>query len=156
MGGTNGEIEAKELTGELQFIERVKNPNKELAKAGIDLKAASGGVIASFECGGANGSTGKGAGTGTLRELEGSVIGRVGTTENMVATNTTSYEVSAGAQAPEQFEGGLPDTLVTLVGLTKAVEPTTLVASEEVKSEEPIEIRAKICSTKKVCAPNAP
>ncbi len=154
VAGANGEIETKELTGELEFIERVVDPAHETGKVGVALKAASGTEIAGFECGGANEVTGKGSGSGTLREVEGSVIGRVSDTENMTQSNTTTYEVKGGGQVPEHFEGGLPDNLVTLVGLSKALEATTLAASEAITSEEPIEVRTKICSTKKVCAPN--
>ena len=152
---TNGEIEFKELDGELGYVQVVANPVREEEKVGIDLKAASGSTIASFECGGANETLGKGSGTGTLRELEGSVIGNVADTHNMTSSNTTIYQVTGGAQAPERFEDGIPDTLTTLVGLAKSAERTTLAATEAVSNEEPLEVRAKICSSKKSCSPAA-
>jgi hypothetical protein len=145
VGAANGEIETKELVGELGFIATTK------PKVGLDLKAASGSVLASFECGGASEMTGKGSGSGTPREIEGSVIGNVGNLNNMTTANTTSYEDKAGKQVPEKFQGGLKDTLTTLVGLAKTPEPTTFASLEEVKSEEAIEIRDKLCNTAKVC-----
>jgi hypothetical protein len=145
IGSPAGQIETKELAGELGFIEvRPK------AKVGVDLKAASGSQIAMFECGGA--VAGKGTGTGTLRELEGSVIGRAGNLNNMVSANSAAYEAKSGHQIPERFQGGAKDTLVTLVGAGKTAEPTTLVGLEEVTNEEPLEIRAKICNTSNVCS----
>ncbi len=155
IGAADGEIEVKELAGELGYVEVVPNPVRETEKVGIDLKAASSSTLASFECGGANEMLGKGTGTGTLREIEGSVIGNVSDTNNMTSTNTTTYGASGGAQVPEHFEDGIPDTLITLVGLTKAAEPTTLAATEAVTNEEPIEVRTKICSSKKSCSPAA-
>jgi hypothetical protein len=138
-GGANGQIEAKELAGELGFVAHTAKP-----KVGVDLKAASGSVMAAFECGGASEVTGKGTGTGTPRELEGSVIGNVKAINTMALKNALSYEASGGHQAPEHFEGGVRDTLTTLVGLQKTAEPTTLVALEEVKNEEPLEINTVV------------
>ncbi len=155
IGAADGEIEVKELAGELGYVEVVPNPVRETEKVGIDLKAASSSTLASFECGGANEMLGKGTGTGTLREIEGSVIGNVSDTNNMTSTNTTTYGASGGAQVPEHFEDGIPDTLITLVGLTKTAEPTTLAATETITNEEPIEVRTKICSSKKSCSPAA-
>jgi hypothetical protein len=140
IGAANGEIEAKELVGELGFIASGPKP-----KVGLDLKAASGAVMASFECGGASEVTGKGSGTGMPREIEGSVIGKLAKLDTMVTTNTTTYEAKAGHQVPESLQGGVKDTLTTLVGLTKTPEATTLATLEEVKSEEAIEVRDKLC-----------
>jgi hypothetical protein len=146
IGANNGEIEFKELTGRLGFIAAGSKP-----KVGIDLKAASGTALASFECGGANGVTGKGSGTGTLREIEGSVIGKVGKLNLMTRANTSAYEAKAAHQVPESFEGGPKDTLVTLVGVEKTAEPTTLAALEEVTNEEEIEVRDKLCNPATGC-----
>jgi hypothetical protein len=134
-GSLNGEIQANELAGELGFIKKTKN--KKGTKVGVDLKPASGSSLASFECGGANEVSGKGTGTGTARELEGSVIGRVATINTMTSTNTVTYAASGGAQATEQFEGGVKDTL-TMNG-----EPTTFAASEEVTNSEELEINTQ-------------
>jgi len=90
VGAANGEIESKELVGELGFIATAK------PKVGLDLKAGSGSVLASFECGGASEATGKGSGTGMPRELGGSVIGRGGILNSMTSTNSTTFEANAG------------------------------------------------------------
>jgi hypothetical protein len=138
-GSPNGEIVGNELAGELAFIHAARKK----AKVGVDLQGA-GGVLANFECGGASEGTGKGTGAGTPRELEGSVIGTLKPLNAMSAGNTLTYQVSAGAQVPEHFEGALPDTLTTLVGLEKTPEPTTLSASGELASEEAIEINTVV------------
>ena len=71
--------------------------------------------------------------------------------ETMLPKVKFHYVAKAGHQVPEAFQGGLKDILVTLVGPAKTPEPTTLVSLEEVKSEEAMEIRAKLCNTAKVC-----
>ena len=146
IGSSNGEIESKELTGELGFIKKGKT-----TQVGVDLKAASESDMAMFECGGANETTGKGTGKGRLRELQGSVIGKAAKLNAMVSENTTTYAVKKGKQVPEAFEGGVKDTLITVVGVEKAGEPTTLLTLEAIKNEEPIEIRDMICNPSLVC-----
>jgi alpha-tubulin suppressor-like RCC1 family protein len=137
-GSTNGEIKANELAGELGFIKHPKNKKgTKGAKVGLDLRPASASNLASFECGGANEVTGEGSGTGTARELEGSVIGRVANINAMTSTNTVTYEASGGQQSPEFFEGGVKDTL------RMNSEPTVFTASEEVKNSEELEINTK-------------
>jgi hypothetical protein len=136
VGSANGEIVANPLTGEFGSITMTETTGT----VGMDLTPASGAALASFECGGASEATGKGTGTGTARELVGSVIGKVTHIDIMGASNVITYEKSAGHQVPERFEGGLPDVLTTLVGLAKAPEPTTFTGTEEVKYEERLEI----------------
>jgi hypothetical protein len=138
-----GEIKA-ELTGKLGFIEGTK-------EVGIEYRPALGSRLTIFECGGANETTGKGTGKGRLRELQGSVIGKAAKLNAMVSENTTTYAVKKGKQVPEAFEGGVKDTLTTIVGLEKAGEPTTLLTLEAIKNEEPIEIRDLICNPSLVC-----
>jgi hypothetical protein len=138
-GSPNGEIVGDELAGEVAFIHAARKK----AKVGVDLQGA-GGVLANFECGGASTGTGKGTGAGTPRELEGSVIGTLKTLNAMSAGNALTYQVSAGHQVPEHFEGALPDTLTTLVGLEKTPEPTTLSASGELADEEAIEVNSVV------------
>lgn len=137
VGATRGEVIPNELAGELGYILAT-------TKVGLDLKPLSGSSLALFECGGANETTEVGMGTGTFRELQGSVIGRVKKLNTMLLENAVKYEAKKGVQIPEQFEGGAKDTLTTLVGLTeKTPEPTTLSALEEVTGEEEIEVKAK-------------
>jgi hypothetical protein len=139
-GAANGEIVADELAGEVAFIS--DKPKKPVV--GMNLQPASGSALANYECGGASEATGKGTGVGTARELIGSMIGKVATVNAMATGNATTYEETAGHQAPEHFEGGLSDVLTTLVGLDKAPEPTTFAGVEEVSSEEAIEINTVI------------
>jgi hypothetical protein len=136
-GAANGEISSTELVGELGFIVH----SKKKSQVGIDLKPASSVKVASFECGGANEVTGKGAGTGTTAELDGSVIGEVKTLDAMSSSNAVGYAASGGHQLPERFEGGFADTLITVIAGTP--KPTTLTSTQEVKNEEALEINTR-------------
>lgn len=137
IGNMRGEVTAQELTGEVGYI--VKN-----TQVGLDLKAKTGKAIAVFECGGASEvGVERGTGTGTLEELEGSVIGRVKKINRMVEENILTYKTSGGKQLPEMFEGGAKDTLIDNVGLTKTAEPMTLTAIATVINQERMEIKAR-------------
>jgi hypothetical protein len=137
VGNNRGEITAQELTGEVGYI--VAN-----TAVGLDLKAKNGKTIALFECGGASETpVERGTGLGTPAEVEGSVIGRVKKINRMVEENIVTFKTSGGKQVPEKFEGGVKDTLITNVGLTKTPEPTTLSAVVNVLNAEKIEIKAR-------------
>lgn len=58
---------------------------------------------------------------------------------------TDACTQKAGHQKPEQFEGGLKDTLVSSIvaGLEKSSEQTGLAATLTVTNEEPLEIKAR-------------
>jgi hypothetical protein len=132
-----GEVTAQELTGEIGYIVATKS-------VGLDLKAKTGSTIALFECGGASESpVERGTGTGTLMEIEGSVIGAIKKINVMTEENILTFKVSSGKQVPEMFEGGAKDTLITNVGIAKTAEPTTLKTVSEVTNEEALEIKAK-------------
>jgi hypothetical protein len=131
-----GEVTGQELTGELGYIAAPK-------QVGLDLKAKTAKTIALFECGGASEVGERGTGTGTLMEIEGSVIGRIKTINAMREENILTFKVKKGVQVPEMFEGGEKDTLVTNVGVTKTAEPTTLGTLVEVTNEEELEVKAK-------------
>jgi hypothetical protein len=128
-----GQIQTKPLKGELGFITTGEKPT-----VGWDLKPAEGTILAEFECA-----------KGTLDFLEGSVINQV--KKNRVNKMTEEfiliYSQAGGKQAPEQFEGGPKDTLtvklVTLLPPSESNEQLGLAEVEEVKNEEPLEIKAK-------------
>jgi hypothetical protein len=138
IGSFRGEVSTNELAGELGYIEHTTK-----TKVGLDLKAKTGTALALFECGGAAEVGEHGLGTGTLLEVEGSVIGRVKKINVMTEENLLTTTVKAGAQVPEAFEGGVKDTLTTLVGLTKTPAPSTFASVSEVANLEPLEIKAK-------------
>jgi hypothetical protein len=142
IGSFRGEVSTKELTGELGYIEHVGKKTK----VGLDLKPTTGKALAMFECGGAEETVPMveiGTGTGTLYEVEGSVIGRIKRLNRPVTENIVTYAVNSGAQVPEKFEGGVKDTLTLLAGLTKTAEPATLATIAEVESEEAIEVKSR-------------
>lgn len=137
-GNFRGEITASELSGELGYITAT-------SLTGMDVKPLSGSNLAAFECGGANEVTERGMGTGTSRELQGSVIGRVLKINRMTTEGVVKYTVNTkGVQVPEHLEGGTKDTLTTLVGLVeKTPEPTTFSALEGRTNAEPFEVKTK-------------
>jgi hypothetical protein len=139
-GSKLGELEATDLTGELQAISTTK---KGVVDPGVDLAGKL-----KFECEGGNETLNKGLGTGTTREVEGSVIGRVSSALNAMQTAfEVKDEVSGSTQVPESFEHGSTDTLTTVVtpflGTEKTSEPTLLTTTDQFKDEgeEQIEIR---------------
>ena len=138
--GTNGVINANELVGELGFISRAK-PKRPIV--GIDLKPASGSNLALFECGGANEPLGKSLGNGTTRELQGSVVGKIEPIDAMGSDLAVPFEAVGASQSPEALEGGVKDTLTTLVGMSKTAEATVLRGVWHLKSQEPLEVLAK-------------
>jgi hypothetical protein len=138
IGGFRGEVTMNELTGELGYIE-----HNGKTKVGLDIKPKIGKALVLFECGGASELTERGLGTGKLLEVEGSVIGRIKTINKPVEENIVTFTVKRGVQTPEEFEGGVKDTLVTLEGTTKTAQPTTFSGYAEETNEEPIEVKAR-------------
>jgi hypothetical protein len=63
----------------------------------------------------------------------------------MTTESTLTYKALAGKQVPEQFEGGVPDTLKldTLAGAEVHSEQVGLTAKLKSLGEEPLEIKAK-------------
>src|SRR5262245_35490265 len=133
-----GEVTTNELVGELGYIE-----NGAKTRVGVDVKPKVGNALATFECGGANELTERGMGTGTLLEVEGSAIGRIKYLNKPTEENLVTFTVKGGKQVPEQFEGGVKDTLTTLEGLTKTAEATTFSGFIEAEGAAPLEVKAK-------------
>jgi hypothetical protein len=141
-GSPEGEITFEELAGELGFISHPRP-----LKIGWDLHPKSGANLASFECGGEI-VAGKSTGTGTSRELQGSVIGVAGSLDRMGTVFTLVDEIKHGAQFPQRFEHGVVDTLTMQVGeklpgTGKTPFATLLRASSQLKGEEALEVLAK-------------
>jgi len=134
-----GEIETVGVEGEVGFIKGGATP-----RVGLDLKPAA---PITFECG-------TGPEVHTFLSLEGSVIGLIKPATSMRSFFRAFFTASHGIQNPEQFEGGVKDTL-TLQRTTAPAGPITeqagltIIGIEEVpkaliiENEEPIEIKAK-------------
>jgi len=132
VAAASGQIATNQLEGQLGFIRAGKK-----AIVGLDLKRE--GALATFEC------ASSAPGGKEVVTLEGSAIGAVKPIDRMSAQFTDTYTQKAGHQTPEQFEGGLKDTLVSSVvaGLEKSSEQTGLAATLTVTGEEPLEVKAK-------------
>ncbi len=130
-GAASGEIVSSALEGSLGFIKRGEKPI-----VGWDLKHEP--SLATFECG----SGGK-----LLASLEGSVIApiKASNIDKMFLEFSSKYTAAHGVQVPEQFEGGVKDTLsLALVsGVTKTTEQAGLVATYTTTNEELLEVKAK-------------
>jgi hypothetical protein len=135
VGSAVGEVKTMSLNGELGFINKTAIP----PAVGLDLKAATGEIAAAFECGGG------GHGTGTQVVLEGSVIGQIRPVNKMSPAFTVTYRTKAGKQFPEQFEGGVKDTLKTesIVGIEKTTEESRLTTLNTNTNEESMEVKGK-------------
>jgi hypothetical protein len=129
-----GEIETPlALEGELGFIVGGEKP-----RVGLDLKHSPN--IVTFECGKLPETT---IIHGTL---EGSVISYVLPIDRMATEVKQSYKGKEGKQIPQQFEGGVKDTLtLTLIsGLEKTTEESALKNKLVIdENEEPLEVKAK-------------
>jgi hypothetical protein len=134
-----GEIETVPIEAEIGFIQGGEKP-----KVGLDLKPAA---PITFDCGIFSEET------HALISVEGSVIGAIKPPNVMRATFKVLYTATNGKQIPEQFEGGVKDTLTLnkTVGLETTTEQAglTIIGIEEipkpliVENEEPMEIKAK-------------
>jgi hypothetical protein len=153
VGSPIGEVTTGEMLGELAFI---SHPTK--LKAGWNLKPASGSPLsstafASYECGATEvPGTGVSAGAGAPGEITGSVIGYVENLSKPAQETLVNYAIKKGVQFPEKFEGGVKDTLTTVVteklpGTGKQSLPTVLVTHLVLKNEEPLEVRGRCAGT---------
>jgi hypothetical protein len=129
-----GEIETPQpLEGELGFIVSGEKPI-----VGLDLKPKSPAtIVATFDC-------------GKLPEvfhgtIEGSVIAPIKRINHMGEEFLLTYKETASKQAPEQFEGGVKDTLSTklLIGAESTTQATGVKSAVTIPNEELLEIKAK-------------
>jgi hypothetical protein len=132
-GAAAGEVMASGLEGELGFIRAGAKPI-----VGLDLRHTV--DLASVECG-ASGAPGK-----ELILIEGSVIATVGKLDTMTATFTDAFAADGGRQRVRAFEGGVEDTPAAtfISGLERTTEAAGLEATATQRSEEPLEIKAKV------------
>jgi hypothetical protein len=128
------EIKTLPLEAELGFIKNEPT----VVQVGLDLKpTAPLTQLVTYECGSV---------TETAR-VEGSVIGQIKPIDKMTTeSNLIYFARRSGEQVPEQFEGGLKDTLSTT--FMSGIESTTAASSLTIKSEtghyaNPLEIKAK-------------
>jgi len=132
VAAASGQIVTNQLEGRLGFI-------RSGSKAIVGLDLAREGALATFEC------VSSAPGGKEVVTLEGSAIGMVKPIDRMSSHFTDAYTQKAGHQSPEQFEGGLKDTLTSSIvaGLEKSSEQTGLATTLTVTGEEPLEIKAK-------------
>lgn len=98
-GAPTGTVVTKSLAGEVGYI---SGKGTEHPVVGVDLRPETGLYEAEFECADLH-----------LR-VSGSVIGEVIVPlKTFTKTVTFKFRESGGKQHPEEFEGGLPDTLIT-------------------------------------------
>lgn len=126
---SQGEMRTSPLDGELEFINETNPANPVV---GLDLKpAASNADVVTFEC------------AGTSASIKGSVIAPITAIDKMGPTFKLKATAVEGKQAPEQFEGGLKDTL-TLAMSGSAEEQAGLTTTDTVVNEEPLEIKGAL------------
>lgn len=94
-----GEIKTNPLDGEVGYI------NKAKTEVGADLKPETGPYFAEFEC--------KESPFPLRLRTGGSVIGEVTPVNTLTKEATFHFREAGGHQLPEEFESGLPDTLIT-------------------------------------------
>jgi hypothetical protein len=94
-----GEIKTNPMEGEVGYI------NKANKEAGADLKPETGLYFAEFECGSGE--------EGLHVRVTGSVIGTIAPINKFSKEATFSFKETNGKQHPEEFEGGVKDTLIS-------------------------------------------
>lgn len=97
-----GEIKTNPLDGEVGYIEGAGTGHPVV---GADLKPESSPYFAEFEC--------KESPFPLRLRTGGSVIGEVTPVNTLTKEATFHFREAGGKQIPEEFEGGLPDTLIT-------------------------------------------
>jgi hypothetical protein len=123
-GAGAGEIRSGALEGKLGFISASSRV------VGLDLKPVAPALeVMSFKCGAAAFS------------VTGSVIGQLTRVDRMSSRIKLRYTAAGGEQVPQQFEGGVKDTLA-LVPSMGAAEPLGLAGTASIASESPLEIKA--------------
>ena len=122
-GAAAGEIKTEPLAGSIDFIKENEAPEK--PEVGLDLKAASGSNLVTFECGGASTS------------VSGSVIAPLTAVDKMSTSFKVAAKESGGTQSVEAFEAGAKDTL------SLGSEAGGLTAGETQTNEEPLEVKAE-------------
>ncbi len=135
-GPQEAEIETT-IPAEIGYIKAGEKP-----KVGLDLKPTA---PISFTCG-------LPPELPTVVSVEGSAIGLIKPPNSMRSAFKLTYTAPGGKQVPEQFEGGVKDTLTLkrITGLESATEQVglTIIGGEEkpkplvIENEEPIEIKA--------------
>jgi hypothetical protein len=127
-GAAAGEIRTNALSGGIDFIKENEAPVK--PEVGLDLKAASGSDLVSFDCG------------ARATAVSGSVIAGI----TVDVKPSTALKVKAtqagGKQSVEAFEEGAKDTL-TFTPSGGTPEAGGLTATETRTNEEPLEIKAE-------------
>jgi hypothetical protein len=120
-----GEIQLNELTGELGYT------NKATKAVGLDLKPASGELLATFNC----------PGDLINVKLKGSIIGRIVQTNKISKTGVLQYNASGSKQEFTKFEGGPTDALeISANGST--FERVAEAAEYKIAYSEGIEVKA--------------
>jgi 6-phosphogluconolactonase (cycloisomerase 2 family) len=128
-GSAEGEITTNALVGALGVV-LVSKEGPLKNKIGSDLKAAGGGLIAEFTCG------------GTPAKLRGAAIVEV-KANAMSATATLKYAAIKGIQKPTHFEGLANEILETSFG-TGPFEQTGLALTTIQTSDEKVEVNSVI------------
>jgi hypothetical protein len=129
-GAGTGEIVTSPLQGKLGFITDQVKEEGLVVSVGLDLAHEP--SLLTAECGSGKLSVAVG----------GSVIAPITSLEKMVTASTLKYKAAKGVQAPEQFEEGPKDTLMTSFGGEPA-GPSGLTATEKITNEEKLEVKGE-------------
>jgi hypothetical protein len=129
-GAATGEVVTGALAAELGLIHSEFKEGVASTSAGLDLKRQP--SLLNAECG---------AGKVSL-SVTGSVIGQITPVDKMTSAFTLKFSQSAGKQVPEQFEGGVKDTLTVHLG--SGTEAAGLASSSKLANEEKLAVKAEI------------
>jgi hypothetical protein len=123
-----GEIVTSPLAGSLGFVEDIASETSVSAVVGVDFSHAP--TLLSAECGGLS----------EQLEVKGSVIVPISKIDKMSTSFSLKGKATAGKQQPEEFEGGVKDTLTATLGA--GPEQAGLTTTGKLANEEPLEIKA--------------
>jgi hypothetical protein len=129
-GAVAGEIVTSPLAGELGFIRDEFKEATAFTSVGLDLKHQP--SILTVECGASKAPV----------TVTGSVIGQIAPFDKMTTSFSLKFSQSAGKQIPEQFEGGVKDTLTA--NLASGAEEAGLAGADKFTNEEKLQIKAEV------------
>lgn len=129
-GAQAGEIVAGGVAGQLGFVEDVAVEGGGV-KASVGLVLSGSPDLLSARCGG----------VAEALTVSGSAIAPIGKLDRDASAFTAKFKAAAGAQQPERFEEGPPETLTATMG--SGAEAAGLSMSVKLSGEEPLEIKAE-------------
>ncbi len=130
-GAGSGQVVTSPLQGQLGFIQDEFTQATPVPSVGLDLKHEP--TLLTAECGSSK----------EALSVGGSMIGQIAVIDKMVPSFTLAFKALEGKQSPEQFEGGVKDTLSESLG-AGSPEQAGVTSKGKLTNEEKLQIKAEV------------